>query len=294
MKPLHFTVPVTPGKTVIIQEDKIPHFYPFLHRHKEAQLIWIIKGEGTLIVDNNMHTFKPNDIFLLSPNQPHVFKDNMTKGSPNQESEIHNISIFYDPNGSLNDILKLPELNQLNNFLASSKNGFKLPKKYFKEITLKIKKLQSSENINQILYFLSLLKTLCKMSPKPNPLSSTLNNEKVSEDEGLRMSNIYNFISQNYQRDVTLEEIASEACLTPQAFCRYFKKHTGVTFVTFLNKMRINKACKKLIDGKYESISEVAYLSGFNSITNFNRVFKKVIRNSPKEYIAKYMNNIHS
>lgn len=293
MKALHFTVPVTPGKTVIVQEDQIPHFYPHLHRHKEAQLMWILKGSGTLIVDNNMHSFQPDDVFLLAANQPHVFKDTAPAQTDN-ELNVHTISVFYDPAGSLNSILQLPELNQLNTFLKENKNGFKLPAKYTKEVTVKIRRLQSSENINQILYFLSLLKTLCKMDPKPEPLSANMGDELVSEDEGLRMGNIYNFISQHYNRDVTLDEAAAEAYLTPQAFCRYFKKHTGVTFITFLNKMRINEACKKLTNGRYESISEVAYHCGFNSITNFNRVFKSVAGNSPREYLNRYMQSLQA
>lgn len=294
MKALHFTVPVTPGKTVIVQEDHIPNFYPHLHRHKEAQLIWIIKGRGTLIADNNMHSFQPDDIFLLSPNQPHVFKNNEVGNSDEKELNVHTISVFFDPLGSLNNILQLPELSQLNSFIKETKTGFRLPTKYFKEVSTKIKRLQSSENINQILYFLSLLKTLCKMDSRPEPLSTVIRNEFVSEDEGLRMGNIYNFIALHYNRDVTLEEAAAEAYLTPQAFCRYFKKHTGVTFITFLNKMRINEACKRLTNGRYESISEVAYHCGFNSITNFNRVFKSVAGNSPKEYVNRYMQNIQA
>lgn len=292
MKALHFTVPVTPGKTVIVQEDRIAHFYPYLHRHKEAQLIWILKGTGTLIADNHMHLFQPNDIFLLSPNQPHVFKDNTSENANSEGVNVHTISVFYDPAGSLSSILQLPELNQVNTFLKEHTNGFKLSAAYFKEVSAKIRRLQTAQNINQILYFLSLMKTLCKMGPKPEALSANLGNQYVSEDEGLRMGNIYNFISLHYNRDVSLEEAAAEAFLTPQAFCRYFKKHTGVTFVTFLNKMRINEACKRLTDGRYESISEVAYHCGFNSITNFNRVFKSISGNSPKEYVTRYMQNL--
>ena len=66
MKVLQFTIPVAHDKAVIIQEDVMPYFYPYLHRHREAQLIWIKEGVGTLLVDNQMHAFKKNDIFLFS------------------------------------------------------------------------------------------------------------------------------------------------------------------------------------------------------------------------------------
>ncbi|WP_379090203.1 AraC family ligand binding domain-containing protein [Pedobacter sp. UC225_65] len=76
MKVLQFTIPVAHDNTIIVQEDNMAHFYPYLHRHKEAQLMWIKEGEGTLVVDNNMHTFRKNDIYLLGANQPHLFKSN--------------------------------------------------------------------------------------------------------------------------------------------------------------------------------------------------------------------------
>ena len=76
MKVLQFTIPVADDRAIIVQEDIMPHFYPYLHRHKEAQLIWIKEGEGTLLIDNQMHPFKKNDIFLVGANQPHLFKSN--------------------------------------------------------------------------------------------------------------------------------------------------------------------------------------------------------------------------
>ncbi|HLI94017.1 MAG TPA: helix-turn-helix domain-containing protein, partial [Puia sp.] len=64
------------------------------------------------------------------------------------------------------------------------------------------------------------------------------------------------------------------------------------TFVGFLNEVRINEACKKLADGGYDSIAAVAYHCGFNSITNFNRVFKTVVGKSPSQYVGTYRQHV--
>ena len=97
---------------------------------------------------------------------------------------------------------------------------------------------------------------------------------------------------QHYASPITLEDVAKQAHMTPQAFCRYFKKHTRHTFVSFLSEVRINEACKKLTDGAYDSIAGVAYNCGFNSITNFNRVFKSVTSRSPSEYVNSFFQNV--
>ena len=88
MKVLQFTIPVAQDRAVIVQEDVMAHFYPYLHRHREAQLIWIKEGEGTLLADNQMHPFKKNDIFLLGANQPHLFKSNPEYFNPNSDLKI--------------------------------------------------------------------------------------------------------------------------------------------------------------------------------------------------------------
>lgn len=287
MKPLQFTIPVTPDKSVLVQEDRIPHFYPYLHRHKEAQLIWIIKGSGTLIVDNSFHDFRSNDIFLIAPQQSHVFRSHTT----DNEEEVHSLSVYYDPDGSLNAILNLPEMRPFHSFLKEYRGGFKVPERYTDFISKRMLKMQKAEHSDQIFHFLHLLRAFCKMEPKPGQLAS-LSNETISDGEGLRMGKIYNYVLKNYKNPLTLDDVAAAAHLTPQAFCRYFKKHTGVTFVTFLNELRVTEACKSLTSRRYDNISSVAYSCGFNSIANFNRVFKSVAGASPKDYLSRYIKNI--
>jgi hypothetical protein len=63
MKVLQFTIPVPHDKSVIAEKVSLPYHYPYLHRHKEIQITWIQKGEGTLIAGNNMHDYSSGDIF---------------------------------------------------------------------------------------------------------------------------------------------------------------------------------------------------------------------------------------
>lgn len=283
MKALQFTIPVSPGRSVILQEDIIPNFYPYLHRHQEAQLIWVIKGAGTLIVENSFHEFQPEDIFYLAPNQSHVFVNNETGAD---ETNIHSVSVFFDPDGQLAHLFELPEMTQLKRFINSYSCGFKVGRDNSGEISKKIKELQDTEDFKQLFCFLSLIQLLSEFTSTHIPLTSIRNN-KISEGEGLRMSLIYQYIMQHFDRDMTLDDVASVANLTPQAFCRYFKKHSGITFIAFLNGIRVHEACKSLSRGQFDSISSVAYSCGFNSIPNFNRVFKTVTGASPKTFLSR-------
>lgn len=292
MKVLQFTIPVAHDRTVIVQEDDMPHFYPYLHRHREAQLIWIKEGEGTLMVANNMYAFKKNEVYLLGANQPHLLKSNPEYFEESSGLKIQSLMIFFDPNGKLAPILALPEMQWLATFLQQHQNGFKVPARQQANIIELMKATQRAPNTEVVIRFLSLFQSLQQLGAQLEPLSTSVLSS-FSESEGLRISHIFNFLMQNYQRNIGLEEVAAEANLTPQAFCRYFKKHTRQTFVTFLNELRINEACKKLTNSQFENIATVAYACGFNNITNFNRVFRSVKGQAPKAYFNRLLKNLN-
>lgn len=292
MKVLQFTIPVAHDKSVIAQQDELPHFYPHFHRHNEAQVTWIQAGEGTLIAGNNMHAFKAGEIYLLGADQPHLFKSSPEYFMPGNKKVVKTLTIFFDPNGSLSAMLNLPEMKICKDFLQQHTQGFKLPNEEINKVSQAMLQIQATAGPDQVIHFLHLLRILQGIPGKLEPLSAFGISPAITETEGIRISNIYNYILHHYSKAVSLADVAREACMTPQAFCRYFKKHTGHTFISFLNEMRINEACKKLTGNKYESISVVAYKCGFSSITNFNRVFKSIMGSSPREYMDSYLHKV--
>jgi AraC-like DNA-binding protein len=265
----------------------MPHFYPHLHRHKEAQLIWIKEGEGTLVVDNHLHSFQAGDIYLIGADQPHLFKSSAAYFEPENKLRIEVLMIFFNPKGQLQSFFNLPEMHAISGFLNQHQCGFKVPSCYQDAILLDMQLVQQSNDHNLVINFLKLLVNLQKVTNELTPLAA-VRNSNFSDHEGLRMGNVIDYIMQHYSRNITLEEIAAQAHLTTPAFCRYFKKHTRQTFISFLHEIRINEACKKLTSGRYESIGTVAYNCGYNNITNFNRVFKSVMKQTPKAYLNSF------
>ncbi len=287
MKVLPFTIPVSHDRTVILQEEELPYFYPHLHRHEEVQLTYIEKGEGTLLLGNHMHRFSGGQVILIGANMPHVFKNDPEYFAEDCGLSIKALTIFFNPKGKLAATLNLPEFSQVLNFVQQLDGAFSVPSNYFEAISGRMKMLNKADGFDQLLQFFQLLKVFSKI--ELNILSSSVPINHLSEQEGARISNIYNYILQHYARDLSLDEVADAACMTPQAFCRYFKKHTRLTFISFLNEVRVNEACKKLLQGGFDSMSSIAYDCGFNSITNFNRVFKAMMGVSPREYQNQYL-----
>ncbi|MDX5481141.1 MAG: AraC family transcriptional regulator [Hymenobacteraceae bacterium] len=288
MKVIQFTVPVTLNDSVVVQEDIQPYFYNYLHRHKELQLTLILKGEGTLIVGNYTQRFSEGDIYVIGANQPHLFKSEASYYQEVQEDRVHAIHIFFDYECKLHNLFDVPEMETIRHFLESTQHGLQLPERYFDNVSRIIKKINRNTGLKRLLSCIRLLQVLARDVQGWKSLSTGFPNTPFAEPEDVRMNNIFQFTIQHYAENITLEKIASEANMTPHAFCKYFKKHTQKTYMSFLNEVRINEACKKIIHGDFDSISSVAYATGFNSAINFNKVFKKATGKSPSEYIREY------
>jgi AraC-like DNA-binding protein len=91
------------------------------------------------------------------------------------------------------------------------------------------------------------------------------------------------YIEEHYTENVRLGDVAKAANTSTFYFCKQFKRATGINFTDYLSRVRIEKA-KNLLLNPNLRISEVAFEVGFQSLTHFNRVFKKVLGQSPTEY----------
>lgn len=276
----------------MVQEDKLPHFYNHLHRHNETQLTWIIKGEGTLIAGTSMQRFQSGDVYILGANQPHLFKSDPGYFEKNSNQDIHALTIFVDLRGHFGKILELPEMKNVKKFMESTGTGLQVPAEHQPDISKKMGQVKEARNGIRLALFIQLMQTLSRIKHY-QPLSNTQAENAITESEGLRMNDVYQYTMAHYTENITLKQIAEVAHLTPQAFCRYFKKHTLKTYVSFLNEVRINEACKKIVGEQFDSLAAVAYESGFNNAVTFNRVFKKITGQPPRKFLTEYMQKVN-
>ncbi len=278
MKVLPFKIPKPKGDALVFQEDYERVFYDKLHQHEEIQISIILYGEGTLIVGDTINHYKAGEVFVIGSNIPHVFKsDPVEEDTP----KSHMLSLFFTKSSFGEDFFELDELSTLGSFFKRSEAGFKITssKNKIKELFLKI---QTSSKIDRFLLFFKLLKKLSKI--EYTSLSSFIYEKKYTDVEGKRMSNVFEYTIENFNKHITLDTIAIVATMSQNAFCKYFKKRTNKTYFQFLSEVRIEHACKLLEENKDLSVTEIAEKSGFNNISNFNRKFKKIKERTPKEY----------
>ena len=99
----------------------------------------------------------------------------------------------------------------------------------------------------------------------------------------------YHFIETHYQDTIDVNEVARLSNLTIAAFCRYFKKSTHLTFTDFLNQYRINQSKKYLL--KDSNVTEACYASGYDSLSYFNKIFKKFTGENPLQFKKRHLSS---
>lgn len=280
MKVLPFKIPKPENITLYFQTDSGKTFYEKLHQHHEFQISIIVKGEGTFVIGDCVGEFKPNDIFVLGENLPHVFKSDHAN-----DSETLMISMFFKKNSYGEGFFELPEFEHFKPIFNKAVLGLKVISKK-KELASLLTKIPEQTKYHQFISFLEILNLISTANIKT--LSSLINLKKYSGDEGKRMSDIFQYTMENFDKTIGLQDIAYVANMTPNAFCRYFKQRTTKTFVNFLIDIRIGNACKLLSKNNDLSITEISYKSGFNNLANFNRKFKAVKGITPSEYRKKH------
>ena len=97
-----------------------------------------------------------------------------------------------------------------------------------------------------------------------------------------RMHVIYKYVEAHFQEPIKIFDIASKVNLTEAAFCRYFKKSTKLTYTDFVNQYRINHAKKLLMQDA--NVTEACYDTGFESLSYFNKIFKKITGENPSAF----------
>nr|WP_306462206.1 AraC family transcriptional regulator [Flavobacterium cupreum] len=251
-------------------------FYDKLHQHEEVQISFIEKGEGAVFAGDTISQYQEGDILVIGSNLPHVFRSDV------RENEISVMrTLFFTFTSFGKDFFALPTFKNIHPILESSKNGFIIhnaPKKVVKYF----KKLKKADPYSRFILFLDILKWLS--TAENEPLSNYLYHKKITDNEGKRMQTVFEYVMTNFHQNITLDEIASIANMTKNAFCRYFKVRTNKSFFQFLIEVRIERAAKLLSSNAELSVLEIAELCGFNNISNFNRKFKELKHLSPLQY----------
>jgi len=251
------------------------------HYHPQYELLYISKSNGIRFVGDNVSRFTPGDLVLVGSNLPHLWRNDASYYKEDSTNNVKTIVIKFMKDFIGKETFSYPEFSIINQMLENSKYGLFFSEKVSKELHDDLLEIIDLSPAEQSIKLLNLLHRLAKIENKA-VLSST-DMRQYATEPSKRLDAVIKHISDNYAGHITLQDVADIACMTTNSFCRFFKKMTNKSFTQFLNEVRVRNATRLLLEDNL-SVSEVCYMVGYNSITNFYNQFKQILGSTPKNY----------
>ena len=258
--------------------------YP-MHKHEVFELNYVENAAGvSRIVGDCTETLTDYDLVLItSPDLEHVWRQG-TCTCPN----VREITIqFYFDFTSKDSLFNRNSLLSIKNLFDKARKGVAFPLSAIMKVYPKLDKLSSQkDSFYAMIELLTILYELSRADGMRELASSSFAKVDVKSDNR-RILKVKDYIDKHFNEDVRLTELADIIGMSPSAFSRFFKLSTGKTLSEYIVGIRLGMAARKLVDST-DSISEICYVCGFNTISNFNRLFRKYKGCNPTEFRDKY------
>lgn len=243
-----------------------------LHYHSEAELLACRGGIIGVVVNNVKHYVYDGEVIFINSRVPHeTFSE--IKGSKNMYIQFR-IEDFLPSHSE--EIAKY--LTYLRRNTTKAVHIIKNPAVFNAMCAILDECKQNNLGSTNMIY--ANMHIICGMLSRDNVF---LDYTKTDVQSLQKLLPSFNYIENNYSNDISLEEISATAGFNKHYFCRLFKKECGIGFSEYLNLVRVFKA-QKMLKNTNKTIIEIAFDTGFSSISHFNRVFKKHIGCTPTIY----------
>lgn len=262
----------------VLQDDHAWHYHP------ECELTYILKGEGTRFIGDNVQHFGPGDLVFSGPNLPHCWTNDDTDDKDPQRNSL--LVLQFKPECFGSDFIISPDAQSLVELIEYSKRGLRFSGPVVEQVGAAIERLQGESGLTRLTTFVHLLDLLVQ-AENVEELTSELYVNDTRDFHGGRMGKVMAYVKQNLSEDIKQSEVADLVSMTPQGFSRFFRATTGRTFVSFVNVMRIMEACRLLVSTD-EDIIDIAFQCGYANLSNFNRRFSELKQTTPREYRSQH------
>jgi AraC-like DNA-binding protein len=270
------------------------HGYPFRtvrwHFHPEYELHQVAVTSGRYFVGDFIGEFQPGNLVLTGPNLPHNWISDIPKGTsiPLRGRIVQFTEQF------IADVQNaLPELAVLQPLLERSRRGVLFPSETSRQVAPLLKELMSAQGARRIELFLLVFGLLSRASGAVSLASANY----LPDPSGYMSAGINKalaFIRANLTQPFSEGDLAAIAGQSTSAFSRTFRRHTGMSLVQYVKRLRINLACQILMSDEDLPITDICFEVGFNNLSNFNRQFLAEKGMTPSRFRKLLVDNIEA
>ena len=247
----------------------------YWHFHPEIELVYVEADKGIRHIGDHISTYEGCDLALIGSYIPHLNFDYGVKAT------VETVVIQFPETYFEAGLARIPELQKVVDLMERAKTGIAFTGETKRIAGVRLKKLQCMDRFHQFMELMSIFQFLALSDECEDLGVRTISSQTILKQQE-RTLRIHQFVEMNFQKPIDTQQIADEVNLTLPAFCRYFKKATKVTYTDFVNQYRVQYAKKLLIQDK--NVTETCFECGFESLSYFNRIFKKFAGESPSEF----------
>lgn len=261
----------------------LEHGYPCelvrWHHHEECEIHLIVETSGKVFVGDYIGTFEPGQLILTGPHLPHNWISHMPEGG---SCEVRDMVVHFQQSLVQQAADLMPELRDLEPLFEHAKSGIAFNDIPLEQARRELAAIRESSGVERVGRFFRFLNRLNQSDDYQ--LLSTVQMQSSADEHTLeRINTVVDYVMQHHARIITLQEVAQRAGMSETHFSRFFRKSTGLRFVAFLNRIRIQRACE-LLSYSDEQITAISYAVGYNTLANFNRQFQTLKGVTPREY----------
>lgn len=253
------------------------------HWHKEIEIVYILGGSMQIGVQDIDYFMKPGDMLFIGSCDVHRFDPNPL-GCQKIILQLDKSALGHNADEIFSRRFLQPHIHPDSELEASdSQSLHSLLERNMKELYEEWQTKDAAYDYAVKARANDLLAAIIRYMPMA---SHTPEEKSRRLDKAEHLDKALRFIEENYDSNITLGEAANVCGYSVYHFSRFFKEATGRSFVDYVNAYRV-KVAKFMLKDPAPSITDIAYLAGFNSIETFNRVFKRQVGCTPTVYRSK-------
>ena len=280
-------IPPANASSFTLREFRWPRFPFNWHFHPELELTQIKEGNGLRFVGDSIEEFAPGDLCLLGADTPHCWASHA-----DARGGGHSQVIQFLPGFLGEGFLRAPEMRPIAALMHQARRGLVLNGPLRHSVAQKMADLKASPegSPQRLTVLLSILGEMAGDTSGCRPLASANYAPPANERSSRKLAVVLDFIHCNLGSQLSQRQVAGTIRISPQAFSRFFKRAVGKSYIAYVNELRICKACRALIESD-ATITEVAFASGFNNLSNFNEQFRRLKMMTPGAYRLKALHS---
>lgn len=278
---------IPPSHIFVIRHLEEKYFDPVWHAHSEYQLFVVLQGTGTRFIGDSIKAFRPGELIFTGPHLPHLWRSDDVYFEKKSYLTTSGIVIYFNENFLGDHIMEKEEMVMLKKLFTKSMRGLDFYGQKKLQVVKMMQELTQMQGIQSVIHLLRILEILAG-TKEYHYISSKAYDDVFNQNETDRLNQVYEYALKNFRRKILLEELADLLCMTPTSFSRYFTMKNNKPFSKFVAEIRIKHACKLLTETE-DSIAQICYECGFNTLSNFNKQFKDIMLKKPTEYKEEFL-----